>query len=131
MNKIILVGRTTKEIELRTTASGKTTTSFCIAVDRRANKSTDFIDCIAWGKTAELLRDYVRKGEKIGIEGSLQTRTYEDKNGNKRKAVEVLVDSMEFLEPKNQAPAETTEPTEPVAPAESAPEEPGELPFEI
>lgn len=131
MNRIILVGRTTKEIELRTTASGKITTSFCIAVDRRANKSTDFIDCIAWGKTAELLRDYVRKGEKIGIEGSLQTRTYEDKNGNKRKAVEVLVDSMEFLEPKNQAPEETTAPAEPVAPAEPTPEEPGELPFEI
>ena len=125
MNRIILVGRTTKEIELRSTTSGKITTSFCIAVDRRAKNTADFIDCVAWGKTAELLRDYVRKGEKIGIEGSLQTRTYEDKNGNNRKAVEVLVDSVEFLEPKNQAPAE------PVAPAEPAPEEPGELPFEI
>lgn len=126
MNRIILVGRTTKEIELRTLDSGKVTTSFCIAVDRRANKSTDFIDCVAWGKTAELLRDYVRKGERIGIEGSLQTRTYEDKNGNKRKAVEVLVDSIEFLnESRAQAPAENT------APAEPAPEEPGELPFEI
>lgn len=130
MNKIILVGRTTKEIELRTLDSGKVTTSFCIAVDRRANKSTDFIDCIAWGKTAELLSEYVIKGEKIGIEGSLQTRTFEDKNGNKRKAVEVLVDSMEFMESKIQV-RETTAPAEPVAPAEPAPEEPGELPFEI
>lgn len=124
MNRIILVGRTTKEIELRTLDSGKVTTSFCIAVDRRANKSTDFIDCVAWGKTAELLSEYVIKGEKIGIEGSLQTRTYEDKNGNKRKAVEVLVDSMEFMESKIQV-RETT------APAEPEPEAPGELPFEI
>lgn len=126
MNKIILVGRTTKEIELRTLDSGKVTTSFCIAVDRRANKSTDFIDCVAWGKTAELLRDYVRKGERIGIEGSLQTRAYEDKNGNKRKAVEVLVDSIEFLnESRAQAPAENTAPAEPQA------DEIGGLPFEI
>ena len=125
MNRIILTGRTTKDIELRTLDSGRVTTSFCIAVDRRINKTADFIDCVAWGKTAELLRNYVTKGEKIGIEGSLQTRQYEDKNGNKRKAVEVLVDSVEFLEPKNQAP------TENVAPAEPEPEAPGELPFEI
>lgn len=126
MNKIILVGRNTKEIELRTLDSGKVTTSFCIAVDRRANKSTDFIDCVAWGKTAELLSNYVKKGERIGIEGSLQTRVYEDKNGNKRKAVEVLVDSIEFLsESRAQAPAETTAPAEPQA------DEIGGLPFEI
>lgn len=137
MNSITLIGRTTKEPDVRTIPSGSKCASFCLAVDRRTKegKTADFIDCVAWGKTAELVESYIKKGERLGIVGALQTRNYEDKEGNKRKVYEVLIDRIEFLGGNK---AETTEPAQPSAPAEPetpvAPAEtdaPGSLPFEI
>lgn len=101
-NKVILEGRLTDFPEMKVTNTGKNVTSFCVAVNRPKNQNgdsvTDWIDCVAWGKTAELICKYFGKGKPILIEGELQTRTYEDKNGNKRKAVEVRVDEIRFTE---------------------------------
>lgn len=97
MNSITLIGRPTKDIETRMTQSGKTVTSFCLACDKnRRNDGTDFFTVVAWEQTAQLLGDYVRKGDLIGIIGRLSSRTYE-KNGENRVAVEVVADSVTFL----------------------------------
>ena len=99
MNNVTLSGRTTKEIETKTLDSGKKLANFTLAVDRRTKegKTADFIYCVAWGKTAEVLETYVRKGNMVGVIGSIQTRSYEDREGNKRKAVEILVDKVELM----------------------------------
>lgn len=99
MNNVTLSGRTTREIETKTLDSGKKLANFTLAVDRRSKdgKTTDFIDCVAWGKTAEVLETYVRKGNMVGVIGSIQTRNYEDREGNKRKAFEILVDKIELM----------------------------------
>lgn len=99
MNNVTLSGRTTREIELKTLDSGKKLANFTLAVDRRSKegKTTDFIDCVAWGRTAEVLAEYVRKGNMVGVIGSIQTRNYEDREGNKRKAFEILVDKIELM----------------------------------
>lgn len=102
MNTAVILGRTTTDIELRKTQSGKSVTSFTLAVKRRYSKDeTDFIDCVAWEKTAELIAKYVHKGSMIAVQGSIQTRTYEDKDGNKRKAVEIVADNVSFCGSKN------------------------------
>lgn len=95
---VVVMGRLTADPELRTTNSGTAVTSFCVAVDRKyaPEKQTDFIDCVAWRHTAEFITRYFSKGNLIAIRGELQTRTWEDKNGNKRKAVEVLATSVSF-----------------------------------
>lgn len=98
LNKIILMGRLTTDPELKRTANDYSVTSFTLAVDGGygENKKTDFIECVAWRQTAEFVTRYFSKGKMIAVEGKLQTRTYEDKNGNKRKAVEVLVEQCFF-----------------------------------
>lgn len=97
MNSVSLMGRLTADPELRTTANGVSVTAFSLAVDRHSKeKETDFIDIVAWRGTAEFICKYFTKGSLIAIQGSIQTRTYEDKNGNKRKAVEVLANSVYF-----------------------------------
>lgn len=97
MNVTALLGRPTTDIELRTTTSGKSVVSFTLAVRRKYSKdATDFIPVVAWEKTADFLAKYVSKGQMIGIDGSIQTRTYTDKNGNKRQAVEVVADNAYF-----------------------------------
>ena len=108
MNKAILMGRLTKDPDLRTTASGKTYTLFTLAVDRKAKKdapqgtpTADFIMCKAWEKTADVITKYCRKGSRVLIEGRIETRTY-DVNGQKRYATEVLVMNMEFADSKRQ-----------------------------
>jgi single-strand DNA-binding protein len=115
LNNAVIMGRLTKDPELKTTANGISVTSFTIAVDRKFNKQgeekqADFIDIIAWRGTAEFISKYFRKGSMIAVQGSIQTRMYEDKNGNKRKAVEVLADEVSFCGDKNinAAPAPTT-----------------------
>ena len=101
MNCVILCGRTTTDIDIRTTASGKSVTSFALAVDRPgANDKTDFIPIVAWEKTAEFLNKYISKGRKIIVEGFLATRKYEDKNGNSRIAYEVVANRVEFADGK-------------------------------
>lgn len=101
-NKAILIGRLTADPELKQTGSGIHVTGFSIAVDRRfsgkdAEKKADFININAWRQQAEFVCKYFHKGDAIGIEGSIQTRNYEDKNGNKRTAVEVQADNVFFV----------------------------------
>lgn len=101
MNCVILCGRTTTDIDIRTTTSGKSVTSFALAVDRPGtNDKTDFIPIVAWGKTAEFLNKYISKGKKIIVEGFLSSRKYEDKNGNSRVAYEVVANRVEFADGK-------------------------------
>ena len=106
LNKIILMGRLTRDPELRRTESGTAVCSFSIAVDRdfkskNGEKETDFIDIVAWRATAEFVSKYFQKGSLIAIEGSLQTRQYQDKNGNNRTAVEVVANNINFAGPKS------------------------------
>lgn len=102
LNKVILGGRLTAEPELKTTTSGLSVTTFTIAVNRKtADKKADFIECVAWRGTAEFITRYFSKGSAICVCGSLQTRTWEDKNGAKRKTVEIIVDEASFVEGKN------------------------------
>lgn len=102
MNTVALIGRLTMNPELKSTTSGKCVTSFCIAVDRTYGKDTDFIDVVAWEKTAEFVSRYFEKGSLIAITGEIQTRNFEDKNGNKRKAVEVIARQVSFCESKKK-----------------------------
>lgn len=101
MNRVYIIGRLCADPELKMTNGGKSVTTFTIAVNREWQKSeSDFLDCVAWEKTAEFICKYFQKGAPIVIEGAIQTRTYEDKNGQKRKAVEISVKNVEFV-PKN------------------------------
>lgn len=102
MNSVNIIGRLTRDPELRKTSNGRSVTNFCLAVNR-ANEGADFIDCVAWSETADLACKYLSKGSQIGVTGRLQTRTYDDKNGNSRKIVEVVIERMQFLgEPKKK-----------------------------
>ena len=106
LNKVILIGRLTSDPELRHTQSNTPVTSFTLAVDRSyKDKQTDFIDVVAWRSTAEFAFKYFRKGQLVAVVGSIQTRTWEDKQGSKRKSVEVVADEVHFAEPKRNARA--------------------------
>ena len=102
LNHIIIMGRCTKDPELRRTGSGTPVTSFTVAVDRDfsskdgSEKETDFIDCIAWRNTAEFVDKYFSKGSMIVISGRLQIRGWTDKDGNKRRTAEVVADNVYF-----------------------------------
>ena len=101
INNVVLMGRLVATPELRNTQTGIAVTSFSIAVERsfaRAGeqRQADFIDCVAWRNTAEFITRYFQKGSMIAITGSIQTRTYDDKNGSKRKATEIIVDQASF-----------------------------------
>lgn len=114
-NKTILGGRMTADPELKTTPSGVSVTSFSIAVTRKGTKDdpkTDFINCVAWRGTAEFIQKYFTKGSSICVVGNLQTRTWEDNNGNKRYVTEVVVEEASFVDSKSDAPGSTfTAPT--------------------
>ena len=103
LNKVILAGRLTADPELKATPNGISVCSFSVAVDRRYskdNKQTDFINVVAWRSTAEFITKYFSKGNSICVCGSIQTRNYTDKNGNKRTAVEVVAEEATFCEGK-------------------------------
>ena len=106
INRVVLVGRLTKDPELRKTQSGTSVVSYTIAVNRRSQTpgqpDADFISCVAWNKTAELMAQYLHKGSLIGVEGRIQTRNYENKQGTRVYVTEILVNSIQFLEPKKQ-----------------------------
>lgn len=103
-NLVVLTGRLTSDPELKTTQSGVSVVSFCIAVQRQYKSGeepiTDFINITAWRHTAEFVGKYFKKGNMIGIEGSIQTRKYTDKDGNNRVAFEVLAGNVQFVESK-------------------------------
>lgn len=106
MNTVALIGRTTRDIDLRRTGNGTAVASFTLAVNRdfktQDGQEADFIQCVAWKKTAELLEQYVHKGDKIALNGSIRTRNYEDSHGRTVYVTEVLVNHVEFLETKNR-----------------------------
>lgn len=110
MNKVIMMGRLTRDPEIRYAQSGSAVAGFSIAVDRRFKRDddpeADFFNCSAFGKTAEFVEKYVKKGTKVVIEGRLQNDSYTNKDGQKVTATKILVDSMEFAESK-QASAES------------------------
>ena len=125
LNRAILMGRLVADPELRQTQSGISVVSFTIAIDRNYSKDrerqADFIDIVAWRRTAEFVSNYISKGKMIIVEGSIQTRLYEDKQGNKRKAVEVVADNVQFGESKNASSnVSASAPAAPVTPAEPA-----------
>lgn len=105
LNNISIMGRLTKAPELKYTASNKPVLSFTIANDSGFgdNKQTDFIDCVAWNKTAEFISQYFDRGDLIILAGKLTTRTWQDQNGNNRKTTEVLVGSVDFGGKKREA----------------------------
>ena len=109
MNKAILIGRLTKEPELRYTQSNIPVTTFTLAVNRVASEETDFINIVVWRKQAENCSKYITKGSQVAIEGSIQTRSYEDKNGQKRHITEVKADNVQFLDTKNRVQQEVNE----------------------
>lgn len=129
LNCAVLMGRLVADPELRTTTSGISVTSFRIAVERSfvrqgEERQADFIDIVAWRQTAEFVSRYFRKGSMIAVQGSIQTRSYEDKQGNKRTAVEVVADNVSFCGSRAESgttggnrPYENAAPAAPAAPA--------------
>ena len=103
MNQCQLMGRLVRDPELKYTPQGTAVVSFSLAVDRRFNREkADFIDVVAWRQTAEFISKHFQKGTRIAVVGSIQTRTWEDNEGHKRKAVEVLADSVYFADAKKE-----------------------------
>jgi single-strand DNA-binding protein len=107
-NKIILVGNLTKDPESKTLPSGASVCKFAIAVNRKTKNDAEtmYVDLVAWEKTGEVCQQYLKKGRSVLVEGRLAIRSYEDKDGSKRKATEVVIDSMQMLDAKDAAPAQ-------------------------
>lgn len=129
MNKWCGVGRITKDTEIKTTSNNSKLCQFTVAIDRKfkdkdGNRQADFINCLAWGKNAEFIGKYFNKGSRIGIVGSIQTRSYADKDGKTVYVTEVVVDEAEFVESASNGEAKTE------AKAEAKPSN-DEMPFEI
>jgi single-strand DNA-binding protein len=108
-NKVIQIGRLTKDVELRSTQSGVPVATMTIAVNRNYKNSqgqydTDFFNCVAYRKTAEIMNQYCKKGSLLNIEGRLQSRTYTDNQNQKRYITEIIIDSFQMLEKKEQKP---------------------------
>ena len=108
MNSVQLVGRLTREPDVRYTDGGSTVARFTVAVDRRFKRegedSADFVSCVAWGKTAEFLEKYFRKGQRIGLNGRIKTVSYTNQEGTKVYTTDVVAENVEFVESKG-APA--------------------------
>ena len=102
MNNICISGNITKDIEVKNTTTGKTVTSFDVAVKRPMTKdTTDFFTVVAWGQSAEYLGKYAKKGSKVVIAGKLTTRKWQDNNGNNRIAFEIVADNVELMDSRN------------------------------
>ena len=102
LNKVVLIGRIVKDLDLKHTQKGTATATFTIAIDRRfksqsGEKETDFINCVIWDKQAENAAKYVGKGSQVGVVGRIQTRSYEAKDGHKVYVTEVVVEEIEFM----------------------------------
>jgi single-strand DNA-binding protein len=108
MNKVIVIGNLTKDVELRSTQNGKSVASFTVAVQRQfkvdGQPEADFFPVVVWGVQGENCAKFLSKGKKVAIVGSLQTRSYDDKNGNKRSLTEIIASEVEFLTPKSNEP---------------------------
>lgn len=129
LNHITIMGRLTKNPELRRTGSGIACTSFTLAVDRdygsNGERETDFIDCVAWRNTAEFVSNYFTKGKMAVVSGSLQIRTWTDKDGNKRRNAEVKAENVYFGDSKRDSGSNT----QPVSDFAELDDDGEELPF--
>ncbi len=115
INRAILVGRLTKDPELRRTSSDIPVTSFTLAVNRtfknqQGEQEADFIQCVVWRRQAENVAQYVKKGSLVGVEGRIQTRSYDDQDGVRKFIVEVVADSVQFLEPRGTQNSDYNQP---------------------
>lgn len=113
LNRVILMGRITQDLELRQTPNGSSVLTFSVAVDRGyvkqgEERQTDFITCVAWNQRAEFINNYFSKGRMIAVEGSLRTRTYDDKNGSRHYVTEVYVDNVSFTGEPKQSGSQTS-----------------------
>ena len=129
LNKIVIMGRMTKDPELRRTQTGTPVTSFTLAVDRDykaedGSRETDFIECVAWRGTAEFVAKYFGKGRMTVVEGKLQLRSWTDKDGNKRRTAEVQADNVYFGDSKPTTTYKIVEPA-----MDEIEDDDGELPF--
>lgn len=131
MNKVVLIGRLVADPDIRHTQSGKCVASYRLAVDRPfksdGQPEADFINCVAWGKNGEFCQRYLHKGMKIALEGRIQTRTYDDKDGKKVYVTEVIVEHHEFCESKRSADSGGY--AEPAQGFTEIDEDDGDLPF--
>lgn len=124
MNQVTLMGRLTKDPEIRTVQDQTAVCRFILAVDRRFQKpgtdrQADFIPCVAWRKTAELISQYFRKGQRILVSGSLQSRSWDGPDGKKQFGMDVTVESFDFIESRSGSPEPTL--SEPAQPTRTAP----------
>lgn len=105
INRVVLIGRLTRDPELRKTQNGTSVCSFTLAVNRRQNQDgtqdADFINCVAWNKLADNIQLYQKKGNQLGIEGRINTRSYDNQQGQKVYVTEVIAESVQFLTPRN------------------------------
>lgn len=136
MNNVVLTGRLTKDADLRYTSSGKAVATFTLAVDKYSNgeKSADFIGCVVWEKSAEALANYTKKGSKIAVRGSINTRNYENQQGQRVYVTEVVADKfngIEFLDskPENQSNRSDTQNSDPFGSASQIDISDDDLPF--
>lgn len=115
LNKVVLCGRLTADVELKATTSGVSVCSFTLAVNRKyskeGQKEADFINCIAWRNTAEFINKFFGKGSSICITGAIQTRSWQDQNGQKRYATEVVAEEAMFVESKSETQTEQRAPS--------------------
>ena len=122
INRVVLVGRMTKDPALRKTQSQTSVVSFTVACNRRVGQGqepqTDFINCVAWNRTAETVSQYTHKGSLVGVEGRIQSRSYDDAQGKRVYVTEVVCDSVQFLEPRSANEARATGSNEPINYAE-------------
>lgn|SRR5690554_4378063 len=117
MNVVILIGRLTKDVELRYTQAGKAVATFTLAVDRpftnqAGERETDFIPVVVWGKSAEHCANYLGKGRQTAVEGRMQIRSYEDQKGQRRRVTEVVANSVQFLDRAKESGGAKEEPGE-------------------
>jgi single-strand DNA-binding protein len=135
INNVTLVGRLVRDAEARTTKSGKNIAAFTIAVSGIEKEYVDFIDCLAWGKTADVVTKYTSKGKRVGIVGKLHINKYETKDGEKRSRAEVIVNSIQLLssaEASKKEDAEEAKPSDEVSLDDIKLDEPvdlSEIPF--
>lgn len=133
MNKVFLIGNLTRDPELRETPSGIAVCRFAIAVSRNytnedGERQTDFFECTAWRGLGETIAKYTKKGKKVAVVGSVQLRNYEDNNGIKRTAIDIIVNDVEFLSPK-EADDEAETPKAKKKPRLQPMDDDGDIPF--
>ncbi len=133
MNKVVLIGRLTRDPELRYTGNNTPVATFSLAVDRgfsnqQGEREADFINIVVWNKQAENVKNYLTKGSQVGIDGRIQTRTYDDKDGQKRYVTEVVANNVEFLGSKNSSNENTESKGSSKSKSEPTPYDFGDMP---